>query len=53
MTMFADTDIGASAFSSKSVLEASFKQIKKEIDHSEATTRAWKRRYNTLSITPS
>jgi len=47
----ANTDIGrVSAFSSTTVVEAAYKQIKGEIEVLEATITAWKGRYNTLSI---
>jgi hypothetical protein len=46
-----DTNIGVSAFSSTTVVEAAYKRIEEEIEALEAAIRAWKGRHNTLSIT--
>jgi F-box-like len=46
-----DTDIGASAFSSTTVVKAAYKRINDEIAGLEAGIRVWKTSYNTLSIT--
>ncbi|RDB16622.1 hypothetical protein Hypma_002869 [Hypsizygus marmoreus] len=41
---------GASAFSPETVKEAAYARIKREIEASEAATRAWKGHHNSLSI---
>ena len=47
---FYDTDIGASAFSSVSLVESAYEQIRQEMEVLEVAIRFWKQRHNTLSI---